>query len=104
MTRTLALLIAVSAAASSAQAAGLDEKATRLIPYDNRYYSDDSLAVLHSRIGAAANQVCLDPTGPSPGAFVDPVCRSEAMRDAQSQLNLIMVRREPKLAAYPSPR
>ena len=104
MTRTLALLIAVSAAASSAQAAGLDDKATRLIPYDDRFYSDDGLAVLHRRIGAAANQVCLDPTGPSPAATVDPTCRSEAVRDAQSQLNLIMARQQPKLAAIPSPR
>jgi UrcA family protein len=104
MTRTLALLIALSAAASSAQAAGLDEKATRLIPYDDRFYSDAGLAVLHSRIGAAANQVCLDPTGPSPGATVNAACRAEAVRDARSQLDEFIARQLLERAAYPSPR
>jgi len=103
MFRSLALLAAVSIA-SSGEAASLDDNATRVIPYEDRFYSDDGLTDLRQQMGAAANQVCADPTGPSPGPAVDAVCRSDAMRNASAQLNQIMARRHPKLASFANPR
>lgn len=42
---------------------------------------------LNNRIENAANQVCLDPTGPSPGATVDPTCKVQALQHGRSQID-----------------
>jgi UrcA family protein len=97
MKRFLAILaFPVSLAASPVQAASFDDQVTRVIPYDDRgLYSDDGLANLERRIGIAANQVCLDPTGPSPAVTVNLVCRAEVLRSAHAQLAEAIARPKP---------
>jgi UrcA family protein len=97
MKHILALLaLPTGLAASSAQAATAADRSTWTIPYDDSgLRSVDGLKSLLRRIDFAAGQACLDPTGPSPAATVNLVCRDEAVRNAHQQLADAVTRPRP---------
>jgi UrcA family protein len=86
----LALLFA-SLAVSSACLAEPDDRASRLIGYDDLDLSAPAgVNVLNRRIELTANQVCLDLTGPSPGGVVDSTCKADALRSAHQQIERVL--------------
>jgi UrcA family protein len=82
----LALLFA-SITVSSACFAEPSGQATRLVRFDDLDLStSEGVKALHRRINNAANQVCLDASGPSPGVQVDLGCRADALAAARWQI------------------
>ena len=91
MTRTtvsLLLMISALAAATPAVAAPA-EIVTREVRYNDLDLSDAAgVKALHHRISRAANEVCLDSSGPSPAPGPDASCVGDARRDALRQLQI----------------
>ena len=82
----LALLFA-SLTVSSACFAEPIAEATLLVRYDDLDLSTpESVKTLHRRIENAANRVCPDVSGPSPGVQVDVGCRANALAAARAQV------------------
>jgi UrcA family protein len=91
MTRPLLMLLSLLCASVTVSSACFAQPngQVRQVRYGDLDLSTPSgVETLHARIEAAANQVCLDPSGPSPAATVDPACKAEALRAALSQLDL----------------
>lgn len=90
--QVLALLFAPVASANLSVADPNDE-ATRLVFCDDLDLSTQKgVMTLRHRIEAAANAVCRDLNGPSPGVEVNPTCRYQALKDADRQLELVIAR------------
>jgi UrcA family protein len=89
MTRSIAMLLSLLFASLTVSSACFAEPAqVREVRYgDLDLSTPNGVETLHARLEAAANQVCLDPSGPSPAATVDPACKAEALRAALAQLN-----------------
>jgi UrcA family protein len=89
MNRYLASLLALlfaSLAVSSACFAEPTDQLTQMVRYDDLDLSTaKGMATLHRRIERAANQVCLDWTGPAPGGKVDANCAMNARKNAHRQ-------------------
>jgi UrcA family protein len=82
----LALLFA-SITVSSACFAQTTGEARLLVRYDDLDLSTPAgMKALHRRIDLAANQVCRDPTGPSPAFAVHFICKADAARSARHQI------------------
>lgn len=79
-----ALLFAID---SSACPAGPNEQLVRVVTYsDDDLSSPKLVAALHRRIEYAINQVCADPTGPSPGVTIDASCKADAWANIRAQM------------------
>ena len=82
----LALLFA-SLTVSSACLAEPNDEVTIVVPYGQADLSTPpAVKALHRRIGLAANRVCLDVSGPSPGGQIDLGCRADALAGAHAQI------------------
>ena len=105
MNRYLASLLALmfaSLAVSSACFAEANDRATRLVRYDDLDLSTaKGKASLHRRIEYSVNQVCLDSTGPSPGGKIDSICAMSARRDAHRQADDAISAQAPTNATEP---
>lgn len=90
MNRCLAAFLALLFASLTVSSACLAEpngQATQLVRYDNSDLSTvQGVKALKRRIELAANRVCLDVSGPSPGGQVDLGCRADALASARSQI------------------
>ncbi len=90
MNRYLALacaLLFASLTVSSACFAGSVDPGVKPVPYDDLDLSTEGgVKALHRRIEAALNQVCLDPSGPSPAGTVDMACKANGRRAAFAQI------------------
>ena len=47
------------------------------------------LKAYERRIEKVANALCVDATGPAPAGRVDPLCKSEALKEARRQLEMV---------------
>jgi len=98
MNRALALLLSLLLAAvavSSAFAASRDSQ-SRIVSYDDLDLSTAAgVKALHRRLGHAANQICLDATGPAPAASVGATCRAEAWGNARATAKNVIARQQP---------
>ena len=82
----LALLFA-SITVSSACFAQPNGQARLLVQYDDLDLSTPAgVKALHRRIEVAANRVCPDVSGPSPGVQVDLGCKADALASARAQV------------------
>ena len=82
----LALLFS-SVAVSSACLAQAVDHGTLLVPYEDRDLATPAgLKALERRIDLAANRVCIDVSGPSPGGQMDLGCKAEAVANARLQI------------------
>jgi UrcA family protein len=98
MNRPLALLLSLlltALAVSSALAAPRDSQ-SRIVSYDDLDLSTATgVNALHRRLGHAANQICLDASGPAPAASVGAECRAEAWRNARAKAKSVIARQQP---------
>jgi UrcA family protein len=96
----LALLFA-SLTVSSACLAETDGQATRLVAYaDLDLATPQGMRTLHQRIERAANDVCLDVSGPAPAGHVDAACKADALVDARGQAAVAMAEPRKGRSAY----
>ena len=90
MNRCLAAFLALLFASLTVSSACLAEpngQATQLVRYDGRdLATPEGLKALNRRIELAANRVCPDAYGPSPGVEVDLACKAEALASGRSQI------------------
>lgn len=90
MNRCLAALLALLFASITVSSACLAEPfsvPTVLVRYDDLDLSTPKgMKTLHRRIENAANRVCPDASGPSPGVQVDAACKADALAAARAQL------------------
>ena len=90
MNRCLAAFLALLFASITVSSACFAEpygQVTRLVRYDDLDLSTPKgVKALHRRIIIAANWVCPDVSGPSPGAQLDLGCRADAVADAWAQI------------------
>ena len=98
MNRPLAFLLSLLVAAvtvSSACGAPADSQ-SRIVAYDDLDLSTPSgVKALNRRLGDAANQICLDASGPAPAASVGSACRADAWRIARLQAENAIARQQP---------
>jgi UrcA family protein len=98
MNRCLALacaLLFASLTVSSACFAGPVDPGVKPVPYDDLDLSTaGGMKVLHRRIDAALNQVCLNPNGPSPAGIVDMACKIDGRRAAFAQIPGALVQQQ----------
>ena len=102
MNRSIALAAAVLITCvtfSTTCLAETADHADRLVRLDDLDLATRSgAAELNRRLDQAANEVCLDVTGPSPAAKVDAKCKSDAVKNARAQLETASNRRSVLLA------
>lgn len=98
MNRPLAFLLSLLLAAlavSSAFAAPRDNS-SRIVSYGDLDLSTAAgVKALHRRLGHAANQICLDSSGPAPAASVSATCRAEAWGNARAKAKSVIARQQP---------
>jgi len=91
-----ALLLA-SPSVSIACSAAIIEGGSRLIRYDDLDLSSaHGRSALDRRIDHALNQLCLDPSGPSPASTVNIACKQDGLRSTRAQIAIAVA--EQKLA------
>ncbi len=79
-------LLFASPTMSSVSLANPLEPGVKLVRYDDLDLSTArGMKVLHRRIEAALDWVCLDPNGPSPAGTVDMACKKSGRRNAYAQ-------------------
>lgn len=86
----LAMLCASVAVSSACLAAPADRPARSVTYRDLDLSSPAGIAALHRRIERAINQVCADPTGPSPAVTIDLGCKVEALAAARMQAEILI--------------
>jgi UrcA family protein len=100
MKRFLAAFLALPfacVAISSACLAAPNEQLVRVVTYsDEDLSSPNRVAALHRRIERAINQVCADPSGPSPAVVVDPSCKADAWGNVRAQMETAVTSLERK--------
>ena len=98
MNRPLALLLSLLLAAvtvSSACAAPTDSH-SRIVSYGDLDLSTAAgVKALNHRLGHAANQICLDASGPAPAVSVGATCRADAWANARAQVANVIARQQP---------
>ena len=83
----LAAAILITCVTFSTTCLAETDQASRLVRVDDVDLSTSAgAAELNRRLHQAANEVCLDVTGPSPAGRVDPKCKSDALKRARAQL------------------
>ena len=95
MNRPLALLLSplLSAVAVSSAFAAPNDSQSRIVPYDDLDLSTAAgVKALHRRLGQAANQICLDASGPAPAASVGATCRADAWGNARAKAKTVIAR------------
>jgi UrcA family protein len=90
MNRCLAAFLALLCASLTVSSACLAQphgQATVLVSYNDLDLSTaKGVKALERRVGLAANRVCMDASGPSPGVQVDLGCRADAVAGALTQI------------------
>ena len=97
MNRPLALLLSLllAALAVSSAFAAPRESQSRIVSYDDLDLSTSAgVKALHRRLGHAANQICLDASGPAPAASVGSACRAEAWGNARANAKIVIARQQ----------
>jgi UrcA family protein len=98
MNRPLALLLSLllAAVAVSSAFAAPNDNPSRIVPYDDLDLSTAAgVKALHRRLGHAANQICLDASGPAPAASVGATCRADAWGNARAKAKTVIARLQP---------
>lgn len=102
MNRSIALAAAVLITCvtfSTTCLAETGDRSDRLVRFDDLDLATRSgAAELNRRLDQAANEVCLDVTGPSPAGKVDAKCKSDALKSARAQLETASYRQHVLLA------
>jgi UrcA family protein len=76
------------------------EPGVKLVRYDDLDLSTAAgMKVLHRRIEAALDDVCLDPNGPSPGVTVNTACKAESRRHALAETGIAAARQQASRAS-----
>jgi UrcA family protein len=98
MNRPLVFLLSLTVAAltvSAACAAPRDNQ-SRIVAYDDLDLTTAAgVRALNRRLGQAANEICLDASGPAPAASVGASCRADAWRSGRSQAESAIARLQP---------
>jgi UrcA family protein len=88
-------LLLASLNVSSAVAAATVEGGSRLVRYDDLDLSSAlGISALNRRIDHALNQLCLDPSGPSPAPTVDIGCKQDGRRAASAQIAIAVAEQD----------
>lgn len=94
MKHCLATLSLLSASLAVSSASFAEPTKARQVRYNDLDLSTaNGVNVLDRRIERAVNEVCLDPTGPSPAAIVNSTCAAQARSDARRQLKVAIEQR-----------
>jgi UrcA family protein len=98
MNRPLALILSLllTAVTVSSACAAPTGSQLRIVSYDDLDLSTATgVKALHRRLGQAANQSCLDASGPAPAVSVSATCRAEAWANARAQAANLVARQQP---------
>lgn len=99
--RALLLSLLLTALAVSSAFAAPRDNPSRIVSYGDLDLSTAAgVKALHRRLGHAANQICLDASGPAPAASVGATCRAEAWGNARARAKSVIARQQPSAEPY----